>query len=289
MNIIDNSDLRKYRTEVPNIVDDMDISVYAFRLYVHIKRVGTCWQSTRTLAEKCKMSVGKISDAKKELESAGLITIKRSKSTTESDTLYVVDIWGKNFAHFSDDNDRSPHERTCSPHERTCSPHERTCSPHEPKKEPFKNKPIEESSSLVPLESTTQDNQDLAIADDDDEKSLAFANVPDFSSTTTVEPPPAGPPVPDDDTGAAKLLSKTLQHVGVGLTAYIVDRYMDLVEQFGIRAVVTGIENAANNHKQHRFAYVEKCILTAVEGGLGRMKVSAPQSQLDFSLDEVLL
>jgi hypothetical protein len=61
---------------------------------------------------------------------------------------------------------------------------------------------------------------------------------------------------------------------------------MDLVEQFGIRAVVTGIENAANNHKQHRFAYVEKCILTAVEGGLGKQGQGVPAAvtQLDFAL-----
>jgi hypothetical protein len=106
-NIIDAGDLRKYRTEIPNIIDDMDLSVYAFRLYVHIKRVagangGECWQSTRTMADTCKMSVGAVSKAKQDLMDAGLIVVThREKEKGETDIITIVDIWQKNFAAFS--------------------------------------------------------------------------------------------------------------------------------------------------------------------------------------------
>jgi hypothetical protein len=31
--------MRKYRIEIPNLIDDAGLSVYALRLYVHLKRV----------------------------------------------------------------------------------------------------------------------------------------------------------------------------------------------------------------------------------------------------------
>ena len=67
--VFDEGDLRKYRHEIPNIVDDLGLSPHAYRLYGHMKRVcgaspsGRCYQGTRTLAKHCKMSVGKISEA----------------------------------------------------------------------------------------------------------------------------------------------------------------------------------------------------------------------------------
>lgn len=106
--IIDSGDLRRWRTELPNIVDDMGLSVQAFRLYAHIKRVagaqddGRCWQSTKTLAVSCKMSTGKVVEAKQELVKHDLITLVRGdQKKSETDNIYINDIWAKNFAHFS--------------------------------------------------------------------------------------------------------------------------------------------------------------------------------------------
>lgn len=104
--VIDNGDLRKYRIEIPNLIDDMDLDVYEFRLYVHLKRVagqeGACWQSTRTLSKVCKMSVGKISDAKKTLAEKGLIELQHRKSEQgETDYITIIDVWPQNFARYS--------------------------------------------------------------------------------------------------------------------------------------------------------------------------------------------
>jgi hypothetical protein len=135
-----------YRTEIPNSVDDMDLSPYAFRLYAHIKRVagdnGECWQSTITLSEACHMSTGAVTSAKKELLAAGLIQVKTKKEGRQYYHLItIVDIWHKNTEQFT----RSPYERvvTNSPDEGvTRSPSERTRSPSETKKNPIKKNPL---------------------------------------------------------------------------------------------------------------------------------------------------
>ncbi len=101
--ILDESNDRAYFTMIPNIVGECGLSVYAFRLYCQIKRVagedGKCWQSTRTLAKNCKMSLGSVSKAKIELEEAGLIVISQKKMPyggMDYHEIVVVDIWKRN-------------------------------------------------------------------------------------------------------------------------------------------------------------------------------------------------
>lgn len=130
-------DLRRYRTELPNMVDDMGLSVYAFRLYVHLKRVagdkGLCWQGTKTLATACRMSEGKVSAAKQELVSAGLIAIRRPHGpTNHADEILIRNVWPQNFAAYATP---SPHEQTPSHNEDPPSCGEHPPSPHETKKE----------------------------------------------------------------------------------------------------------------------------------------------------------
>lgn len=102
----DRSSLRHYRIELPNLIDDLGLSVYAFRLYVHLKRVaedeGSCWQSARTLATVCNMSSGKVSEAKDELAQKGLIA-RHPKILRGGvgDDITIVDIWPLNFKHYA--------------------------------------------------------------------------------------------------------------------------------------------------------------------------------------------
>jgi DNA-binding MarR family transcriptional regulator len=104
----------KYRIEVPNCVDDMDLSPAAFRIYGRIKRragdAGVCDDGTRDLAEHCRMSTGQASQAKRELKDAGLIEIVRRKGR---DVIRVVDVWAENFERFAPAAvERSPHEQS---------------------------------------------------------------------------------------------------------------------------------------------------------------------------------
>lgn len=142
----DAGDPRRYFTQIPNIIDDMNMSVYAFRLYVHLKRVagdaGTCWQSTRTLAAACHMALGSVKKAKEELEKLKLITVKiipGEHGEFSSHEITITDIWDKNNTAFT----------TCSPDEqdrtvtRTGPYHHvnTSVSPRETKNNPIKNNP----------------------------------------------------------------------------------------------------------------------------------------------------
>lgn len=169
--ISDASDLRRYRIELPNLVDDFGLDVYAFRLYVHIKRVagaigGQCTQGTSTLAKSCRMSAGRISKAKKDLLDAGLVTITETPCNGGMlDAISIVDIWAKNFEKFAprcspDEQGYSPDEHRCSCGEQRCSRGERGCSPRETKKEHIKNKPNKKERTTAPRAGERDPNLD---------------------------------------------------------------------------------------------------------------------------------
>lgn len=101
--IFDLSDLRKYRTELPNLYDDADLDVYEFRLLAHYKRVGICREGLETTAAKCKMSVGQVSEKRQSLADKGWITLERIEMDRGRYryVVRVVDRWIENFARFS--------------------------------------------------------------------------------------------------------------------------------------------------------------------------------------------
>lgn len=66
----------KYRAEIPNIVDEMDLSVYAYRVFGHLKRLADenkPMPGTRAIAEHCNIAIGSVIGARRELITAGLI------------------------------------------------------------------------------------------------------------------------------------------------------------------------------------------------------------------------
>ncbi len=102
---------RWYRTEIPNTLDDAGLSPSAYRLYGHIKRVagdnGLCRDTSRQMADKCKMSLGMVSIAKKELLDAGLINVA-GRAAHGLDIIEVTNIWPQNYEKYSQ---RSQYER----------------------------------------------------------------------------------------------------------------------------------------------------------------------------------
>lgn len=150
----DQSSLHRYRTEIPNIILEMDVSLIAMRLYLQLKKVagddGVCYYSTRELAAMCRMSTGAVSKAKQELLELELIRIDGG-GEWERDNVTIVDMWPANFAHYA----REAAPPACSPHEQTRSPYEQpvhhmnsVCSPGEhpinEKEEPIKKEPLKE-------------------------------------------------------------------------------------------------------------------------------------------------
>ncbi|MET0622665.1 MAG: helix-turn-helix domain-containing protein [Pyrinomonadaceae bacterium] len=104
------SERRKYRMEIPNLIDDLGLSPQAFRLFCRIRRVagqdGICYQATKTLATACRMSTGTVSAAKRELltpraELGGKALITVSRHGRGSDRITITDVWSENFQTFS--------------------------------------------------------------------------------------------------------------------------------------------------------------------------------------------
>lgn len=115
--IIDASDLRKYRIELPNLYDDAGLDSYEFRLLAHYKRVGTCTESTRTTARKCKMAPSQVSEKRRSLNEKKFIEMVQVslKDNNFSYRITVVDMWRENFEKYST---RSHSEHHPSPRER---------------------------------------------------------------------------------------------------------------------------------------------------------------------------
>jgi hypothetical protein len=150
----DKSNDHSYFSMTPNMLDDL-LDPYQYRLYGHIKRVcgesGKCWQSTRTMAKKCKMSVGKVSESKKRLKEMGLIAIeecKRPNGGLPYHSITIVDIWQRNIE-WCATRASSPDEQASSQGERPSSPDERPSSQGEPKKTPLKKTPEEEKDEKL--------------------------------------------------------------------------------------------------------------------------------------------
>lgn len=107
--IFDNGDLRKYRTELPNMADD-ELDPFEYRLYAHYKRVcgarneGMCWESVRTTAKKTRMSLGQVVDTRDRLATMGWIEI-HAASNTQSLLITLPDRWLENLLRYTPDED----------------------------------------------------------------------------------------------------------------------------------------------------------------------------------------
>lgn len=117
----DSSNPQKYYAVIEHMADD-DLDVFEYRLYGHYKRVcgqeGACWESVRTTAEKCGMSAGMVSKARRGLVEKGFISetvitkdSAAGKSYTVGIAVELVDRWLENVKRYS------PSEQGCSPHE----------------------------------------------------------------------------------------------------------------------------------------------------------------------------
>lgn len=101
----DEGDLRKYRTEIPNLVLEMDLTPYQLALYIHLKRTagndGKCWKAVRRLASETGISRSEISRARQVLQEKGLIEVHQPKDPTKATEVTIVDVWEKNMVHFA--------------------------------------------------------------------------------------------------------------------------------------------------------------------------------------------
>lgn len=134
----------KYFHLMVNMADD-DLDPYQYRLYGHYKRVcgesrdGACWESTRTTATKCRMSVGKVTSTRRELVEMGFIQITAgAKDQTLAVTL--KDMMGANIKRYqkSTNAEIGVHEVNTSVQDMNSSVHEVNQTVHEVKQRRYK-------------------------------------------------------------------------------------------------------------------------------------------------------
>lgn len=105
------TDEKKFRTEIPNIIDDLGLDPHERALYVHYKRAcgaGDCeWiESVRITAQRTKMSIGQTSQARNRLVERGLIrTIRKGNDGT---AVRIVNIWDLNTTFYSQEPEYRP-------------------------------------------------------------------------------------------------------------------------------------------------------------------------------------
>ena len=160
----DDGDLRKYRTELPNMADD-ELDPYQYRLYAHYKRVcgangGTCWEGRAKTADTCKMSEGMVTKTRAWLANNGWIHLERGDNQNDTYNITIIDRWSENMTRYSDrsscGDDRS-HGVTTGRHVVT----QRSNS--------FKNKPIKKNNReatpppAAPKEPTTTEHPFIAV------------------------------------------------------------------------------------------------------------------------------
>ena len=85
-------------------MDDDDLDPYEYRLLGHYRRVcgvngNICTQSTRTLAEKTKMSTGKVTQARQSLAAKGRINLAYTKKTIR---VTLIDRWQENIERYQE-------------------------------------------------------------------------------------------------------------------------------------------------------------------------------------------
>uniref|UniRef100_A0A6H1ZAT7 Putative DNA binding, helix-turn-helix domain containing protein n=1 Tax=viral metagenome TaxID=1070528 RepID=A0A6H1ZAT7_9ZZZZ len=137
-----------YFISIPNMIDDAELPPHTFRLYSHLRRVagenGACWQSTKTLAKHCCMSVGQVSISKRELANFDppLIRISNKRKNGAGDHYHeitITDIWSINALKYQ--------KGSSSHSENGGSPGENGSSHSETKKNPIKKNPVKNENA----------------------------------------------------------------------------------------------------------------------------------------------
>jgi hypothetical protein len=98
---------KPYRTEIPNLIDDLGLDPHERALYVHYKRAcgadseGEWIEGIRITAKRTKMSSTRASQARAQLKKRGLIrTIRKGNEGT---AIKVIDIWELNTTFYRHD------------------------------------------------------------------------------------------------------------------------------------------------------------------------------------------
>jgi len=128
-------------------------------------------------------------------------------------------------------------------------------------KSPVENPPVEKS----PVENRTLLNTDQPMTDQPITESSSRAR-----GQPTIKPQNDDDDEPskemDEPTQILETLTTALGRAGVTTNQSLIDQYLELVANYGLDAVLAGIQTAVANGKQERFNYVAACVTNAANG-----------------------
>jgi hypothetical protein len=110
-----------YRTELPNIIFELPLDAFEFRVYAFIKKIagdsGGCWMSKPNLSKECGISKRKVDECIiklcspfEELNGKSLLT--QISRENESNVLIITDIWRINGDYY---RENSKKDNGCTP------------------------------------------------------------------------------------------------------------------------------------------------------------------------------
>jgi hypothetical protein len=62
------------------------------------------------------------------------------------------------------------------------------------------------------------------------------------------------------------MISSTMHRCGVTLNSFMKEQYQDMMNEYGLPAVLAGLESAASNGKAGVLKYVRQCVVSAYNG-----------------------
>lgn len=257
--ITDEGDLRKYRTEIPNMADD-EMNPFEYRLYGHYKRVcgakgGICFESVRTTAKTTQMGIGHVIDTRHDLATRGWLEI-HAEDGVQATLITMIDRWLENTLKYTPDADailerinlnRSSHEQLVPETVRATN----SRSPGEPKNKDdddlYPDQEIDQTSSSLDSSETSEDRAPEDIQDDAVEV-VRGINIPAmYRHSNPFE-------VWEQEFRHAPLSEWKAQQLG---------GWMDDLSE---REVVAGIIRASYYQATSPFAYVEKMFMAWLTG-----------------------
>jgi hypothetical protein len=145
-----------FRTEMPNIIFDIQLDPFTIAVYGHLKRVagdnGYCWKSYKKIAESCMMSETKVKECMKILSEVNLflnsplVKIQerfKSDGSKDSNLITIIPIWRLNVEFFRSGGGGSP-ENPGVGRQKTGGG-----SPQSYKEEPYKKEHKEETTTTA--------------------------------------------------------------------------------------------------------------------------------------------
>ena len=112
--VVEESSMHHYRTEIPNIIFSMGLEPYAFKAYCILKMTagdrGSCFKSNETLCAEIMCKNPKWLEIKKLLVRMNLIKIKKRRAENGrsiSDLITIVDLWHTNMETMSQRNQKN--------------------------------------------------------------------------------------------------------------------------------------------------------------------------------------